>query len=71
MDNNKLKCDKKISLKGEIGEVSQMQLLLKKEVEEAPLMEDGQSLQITFNASERSELSISGNNSTSTALAID
>ena len=43
-----------MALKGEIGEVSEMQLMLKREVEGAPLMEDGQSLQITFDASERS-----------------
>ena len=36
--------DPKLAIKGEIGEVSEMQLILKKEVEEAPLMDDGQSL---------------------------
>ena len=41
---NKGKAAALTAIKGEIGEVSELQLLLKKEVEEAPLMPDGQSL---------------------------
>ena len=35
---------KPLAIKGEVGEVSELQLMLKKEVETAPLMEDGQGL---------------------------
>ena len=30
-----------LAIKGEVGEVSELQLMLKKEVEEAPFMDDG------------------------------
>ena len=45
MEQSKKAASNKLAIKGEVNE---MQLMLKKEVEKAPMMPDGQSLQITF-----------------------